>query len=246
MKHNLKNQNYERHGSASWRSLTRIKLKASTCVFLPTGKYIIPNISHYPLSLSGKRILSCIRQEGNMWRPRKKAPSFQRKSDKKRTHYNTNTEEFSSLSYPHEPEEYFATLSRKIMLVVRERDDDTYLFRLRGLYHWVRKLPASRPSPTAQGCVGAWGPRLGRTKYSRRSSMTAVSRGGDAGARSHAESLSGVSGHTSRSLSSLREKIVSWHLFVQKTHVVNETAFYRRIRLWNRNNVVITTRPNLW
>lgn len=51
--------------------------------------------------------------------------------------------------------------------------------------------------------------------------MSVVARGGDAGARSHAESLSGVGGHTSRSFSTFREKIRDIYPKKQSMHLLN-------------------------
>lgn len=69
-----------------------------------------------------------------------------------------------------------------------------------------------------------------------------MARGVVAGARSHAESLSGVGGHTLR-LSTLREKIAVWR-FDRKPDVVEDSVPYWS-RLWNTYYIFITTR-HLW
>lgn len=67
------------------RSVTRIKLKATTCVFLPTGKYISRNI--FPATSSHSHLRQSLNnwQRAIIWRPRKLTASFQRKSDKTNT-----------------------------------------------------------------------------------------------------------------------------------------------------------------
>lgn len=67
------------------RSVTRIKLKATTCVFLPTGKYIsttFPGAPTIPLIFMDE----LIRQKRRFdTAPSKLTASFQRKSDKANT-----------------------------------------------------------------------------------------------------------------------------------------------------------------
>lgn len=221
------------------RSMICIKWKATTCVFLPTGKYISWNIFRSQLSLSYKHDGRTAKKCNQIERPRSKQRCFQRKSDKANT-LRHNTKKNILL----------CTLLLKItalFLIItsrsykRDRDSNSAFVSPRGRYHWVKKLTSSRPFLDAQGCVRAFSPSA-FTKYFLRRMMSAVARGVVAGARSHAESLSGVGGHMSR-LSTLRKKIAVWR-FDRKPDVVKDTVPYWR-RIWNTYDIFITTR-HLW
>lgn len=161
-------------------------------------------------------------QRAPIWRPRKLTASFQRKSDKANTLRHKHKEIFFVIPSLWARRASRLPFEQHLTKRARARRMDIDDFDVEfGTIGW-KSLRCPALPPACRAAFAPWGPV--RTKYFLRSSMSAVSRGGDAGARSHAESLSGVSGHTSRSLSSLREKIVAWQ-FVQKTYVTNEPAW---------------------